>query len=264
MGTISSYIMKGLLVAAVLGFVGMGTAKADPTCVAGTLTTYVSTYSTGCTYDGLIFSGFGAGATGVSGLGVSATSTTAENYITITPFIGADGAGLAFTATTGTWTATNGQAIDAEVPFEVSCANGTACLTDIYAAITGTSTGSAPGNGDILTEGYCTTPTPPPFPPSCSQIPQLSIVGTSSSTTAAYTVTGFAATSEISLSKDMGAFENGNGAQGTSTITNVVNEFSTNSTPPPTTPEPSSLLMLGSGLVSLLGFGLRRRGISQQ
>jgi len=248
------------MLVALLGFVGMGTAKADPTCAVGTLATYVSMYSGGCTYDGLIFSGFGAGATGVSGLGVPSTSATAENYITITPFIGVDGAGLEFTATSGTWTAMSGQAIDAEVPFEVSCVSGTACLTDIYASMTGTATGGSPGNQDLLTENYCTTPTPPPFPPSCGNIPPLSISGTSTSTTVSETISGFAATSEISLSKDMGAFENGSGyPQGTATITDVINEFST--TTPPSTPEPSGLLMLGTGLVSLLGYGLRRRGL---
>jgi len=42
---------------------------------------------------------------------------------------------------------------------------------------------------------------------------------------------------------------------------NLTFTLPTGSTPPPSVPEPSSLLMLGSGLLGLMGFGLRRQGI---
>ena len=269
MGKFSKYILKGLALIALLGLAGLHTAKADPACTAGTLATYISSYSGGCTFDGLIFSGFGAGATAFSASGSTSFSpgTPSTANLLITPIIGADGAGLEFTAVTSTgapmaWTANGGGVLDAEVPFEVSCVSGTACITDLYLEMTGSATAAVnsggQSNGDIVTESYCTG-APPPFPPSCGSQTTLSIIDTS---TTVNNLIGLTATGILSVGKDMGAVEDINGApEGTSTITDVINEFSTSTPPPPSTPEPSSLLMLGSGLLSLVGYGLRRRGI---
>jgi len=247
-----------------LGFAGIGTAKADPACIAATFQYYITNFATGCTYDGLNFSGFGAGASGVSSSGTTSISGMPgpnTQYLEITPFVGSDGAGLEFTMPGG-WTAKSGGVLDAEVPFEVSCASGTACITDIYQQIDGSVTGNLPGNEDALTELYCVGASS--TPPSCVNAPQALLTLTGSQTTKNNTILIAGGTSQIAIGKDMGANANGSGyPQGTSTITDVINEFST-STPPPTTPEPSSLLMLGAGVMSLLGYGLRRRGISQQ
>lgn len=264
MGKLSSYVLKGLMLVTLFGVVGLGTAKADPTCTANTLAYYVANYLGGCTYDGLTFSGFGAGATGVTG------SSLGTAFLEVIPIIGVDGAGLEFESASlygggpNTWIASSGYELDAEVPFEVSCASTSPnCITDLYLQMTGGSN-AAPysagtSNGDIVTESYCGG-APPPFPPSCGSQESLSIVNSSGTVTAP--LVNFAGgISELSVGKDMGALNNEpNAPQGSSVyITDVINEFST-STPPPTTPEPSSLLMLGAGLASLLGYGLRRRG----
>jgi hypothetical protein len=263
MGKFCNYLLKGLMLVALVSLAGLGTAKADPaTCTAATLAVYISTYASGCEIgtSGIVVSDF-------SKLDVVNGSSLGTAFLEITPISGVDGPGLEFTAaspSTNPWTSTPGYALDAEVPFEVSCLSGTACLTDLYMAMTGTSTGTGtgtdPGSNDLLTESYCLGTAPPP--PSCTGTAYkqdlLYINSSTIGTTVTQTDTFAAATTEINIGKDMGA--DGNGvSSATSTITDVINEFST--TTPTPTPEPSSLLMLGSGLLALMGFGLRRRGI---
>jgi len=261
--------MRKVMFLVVLSIIGAGQLKADPACPTASLAFYVANFgavATPCDIGTLAFSGFGAAANGFNSSGPA--SAGGEANLLITPILsGVDGVGLMLTynSTTVTWTANATGALDAEVPFEVKCLSGTACLTDVFMSLTGTSTGTGtgtdPGNNDLLTETYCLgaaapPPTAPCAPGGGSTVQNTLVINSSNSGSTQQKTDTFSAVSQLSIAKD--AFAGGNGAfpGGTSTITQILDEFSTG---PVTTPEPSAVLMLGSGLLGLAVFSIRRR-----
>ncbi len=244
--------MRKLMLVVALSILGAGQLKADATCVAGSVTSYVAI--TSCNYDGLDFSNFSSALFASPGL-----SGFSTDNIIVTPTADANGVGFTITPAAPADWATNqtGQQLDLDFAFVASCTSGTPCIDDIYESIAGTATSSgfgAPYDGrDILTETYCLNSTTPPAGSCASgnsgeQISTLTPTGGSPVTSNPT----FSPVTNIVMDKDMGAYSYNSSAA----ITSVIDEFSLVSTP-----EPSSLLMLGSGLLGLAFVSFRRRSV---
>jgi hypothetical protein len=256
--------MRKLMFLMALSIAGAAQMKADPACVANTAAFYEATYTSqanGCSIGGLNFYDFNAGAYGVLGDSVPGTSPFTAASIDITPVNGPSGIGFLITPVT-TFQAGGTGVRDLELPFEVSCANGTACLTSIFMSISGSATASGIPSGtngeDVLTESYCLGGVSPPPTAPCSggAVVQntLTITPSSPGTLSSPPVV-FSGVSELSIDKDIEAIGN----NGSATITSVEDLFLVPSTPPATAPEPSVALMLAAGLTGLALLYRRRR-----
>jgi hypothetical protein len=251
--------MRKLMFLVVLSIIGAGQMKADPACTANTAAFYetnITTHANACSIGGLdfwLFNSANAGTT-ASGPGSSPFDPT---QIEITPVSGSSGIGLVITPlNTNGFQATATGVRDLELPFQVACDNGTNCLTSIFMSISGTATASGISGGtngmDMLTESYCiggvVPPPTAPCPPATSGAVTQDIlpITPSSPGTVSRTDT-FSAVSQISMLKDIQAMGN----NGSATVTSVTDLFST--------PEPSTLLLLGSGLAGLALLSKRRR-----
>jgi len=177
---------------------------------------------------------------------------------------GAGGVGFEITPTTA-WSANNGYTADGELQYAVTF-NGPGGITSLYQSIAGTAVGT-PGMTvgvnafDNITDTYC--PGVTSLPPSCSPgltLPSNLWAGESSPQSNYAT---FAMVTGVGLTKDVSANATGYDATSAS-VTSFENCFDVaaggtcgGTTPP--TPEPGSLLMLGSGLLGLALLSVRRR-----
>jgi len=245
--------MRKLMFVVALSILGAGQVKADSACVAGTLASY-DAVGFSCNIAGVLdFSDFSGPAVTASGPGTS-PFTAAQVEITPTTV---GGIGLIITFPGGDMA--NGTGVrDVNMPFEVTCIAGPACLNNVFMSITGTATGTTTSNQsagqDRLTESYCiggiapppTAPCPPPSGP--SQIEDILNINPGSPATVSETDTFSTAVSSLSMTKDIGA----TGGDGSATITQVQDLFLVS------TPEPSTILLLGMGLAGLALLSKRR------
>lgn len=143
---------------------------------------------------------------------------------------------------------------DAEIPFEVACVDGTNCLTSVFLSISGSATASNVGGGTdgavVLTETYCAGGAAPPATAPCFTQDSL-VIKPGSPGTVSRTDT-FSAVSKLSMNKDLSAMGN----NGTATITSVEDLFLV---PPVSSPEPSTILLLGTGLAGLAFLSRRKQ-----
>jgi hypothetical protein len=245
--------MRKLMFVVALSILGAGQLKADATCVAGSVTSYVAT--TSCNYGGLDFSNFSSALFASPGL-----SGFSTDNIIVTPTADSNGVGFTIAPAAPADWATNqiGQQLDLDFAFVASCMSGSPCMTDIYESIAGSATSSAFGTQydgrDVLTETYCLNSTTPPAG-SCApgnggvQITTLTPTGGSP----VISNPTFSPVTSIVMDKDIGAYSYNSSAA----ITSVIDEFSLVSTP-----EPSALLMLGSGLLGLAIVSFRKRSVA--
>lgn len=250
--------MRKLMFLVALGVIGAGQMKADPLCTANTLAFYetnITTQANGCNIGALNFWLFNAANAGTSASGPGSAPFN-PTQIEVTPVSGPSGVGFLITPiNVNGFLATATGDRDVEFPFEVGCVDGTTCLTNVFMSITGSATVSNVSGGTnglaVLTESYCPGgSTPPPGGP-CFTQDSLAInpggPGTVSRTDT------FSAVSKLSMDKDISAIGN----NGTATITSVLDLFLV---PPTSSPEPSTILMLGAGLAGLALLSRRRRG----
>jgi len=217
-----NFMKKTLLLVALL-LVMRSTGWAS-NCTVGTLSSYLALGAGGCTLDNKTFTHFG-----YSGAG---TFPIPASEITVTPcpssLCSATGVlpgeeGFVFNAA---WQVGPGQTLDSLISFTVT--SGTS-IVDAFLAGAGMSAGGGGlasvaetlGNGESLT---------------------VSTVGHSSDSVTFPGVTSLTVLKNIALS----------GGAGAARISDVANGFSQ-------TPEPGSLLLLGSGLLGLAGLARRRR-----
>ena len=144
--------------------------KADPLCTANTLASYmanITTQANGCSIGGLNFWLFNAANAGTTASGPGSTPFN-PSQIEVTPVSAMGGVGfLIAPINVNGFQATATGIEDAEIPFEVACANGTDCLSSVFMSISGSATPSNVGGGtdgaSVLTESYCPGgATPPP------------------------------------------------------------------------------------------------------
>jgi hypothetical protein len=258
--------MRRLLLLIALSVMGAGQMKATPlACSTGqTLAYYETTYTSqasACSIAGLDFYDFSSGAFGVLGNSGPGTTPFTTASISITPVNSASGVGFMITPTS-TFQATATGVRDVEIPFQVACDNGTACLSSVYMSISGSATASGMSGGtsgaDALLESYCAGGVAPPPTAPCSGggVTQATLTITPSSPGTLSQTSTFSAVSELAVSKDIQALGN----NGSATVTSVEDLFSSTSTSTPV-PEPSAALMLGGGLLGLALLSIRRRPV---
>jgi hypothetical protein len=259
--------MRKLMFLIVLSIIAAGQIKADPLCPTATVAFYETSFTShanACSIGGLDFWAFNGPNAGTSASGPGSTPFN-PTQIEITPVSG----GITITPlNVNGFQATATGVEDVEVPFEVACDDGTNCLGSIFMSISGSATASNVGGGTnglaALTETYCMGGALPPPGEPCrgSGVPQDSLnIGPSGPGTVTKTDM-FSAVSQISMNKDLIAMGN----NGSATLTSVTDLFSGPggvplSVPAPT-PEPSTMLLLGSGLAGLaFVFKWRRRSL---
>ena len=243
--------MRKLMFVAVLSILfGVGQAKASP-CASGTIASYASTT---CTIDGLTFSNFTPGSL-ASSPGLAAFLST---NIVVTPVSNGNGVGFELSplAPADWTTVTSSQTLDLDWQFVVVCTNGTACIDDIFEQIAGTVSAATPpltlGGADTLTETYClgSSTLPAGSCPSGDKSGEQILTVTPTNGTVSSNTT-FSPVSTLAMNKDIEAQSfNTN----TAALTSLTDEFSLVSTP-----EPSTILLLGTGLAGLAFFSTRRR-----
>ncbi len=222
--------MKRALLLVPLMLAMSAVAHAGP-CLNGALNTYDAP-GFSCNIGALTFSSFSYSAVGTGG-----ALLVLPSGVLVTPCSGcttADEFGFQFSAP---WSVTSGQTQDSLISFAVSCACD---LVDAESFISGfgfTDSGSA-----LLTE-------------TLSNGTVLSLNSNSGGVKAFDSAT-FTGVTTINVVEDINL--SGSGAIGGSGSANVSNVFDTFSTG--ATPEPSSLLLLGSGIIAL-GRYLRRRSV---
>jgi hypothetical protein len=252
--------MRKLMFLAILGIFGAAGLKADPMCTTNTVAYYeanITSVATACSIGNLNFSLFNEGNAGTTSSG-STSSPFNASQIDITPVAG--GIMISPLSTSGFQATATGVA-DLELPFQVTCADGTNCLTGVTMTINGSATAGTFGTAGVatLTETYCVggvvlPPTGPcPVGSSGTVKQDILTIGPSGPDTVSKTDT-FAGVSDIDMNKDLQALGN----NGSAAITSVTDTFTTSGTPTPT-PEPSSLLLLAAGVVGLAFLSKRRQ-----
>lgn len=233
---------------------GAGQVKADSVCAAGTLATYASS-GFSCNIGGILdFSGFSSMGVFPAGPG---TTPFGASQVLLTPVSGVSGTGFIISFPAGDQATPTGVR-DIELPFEVKCVGGSACLSSIFMSMTGTAT---VGATDILTETYCVGGVAPPPTAPCPAIQGggpttqdiLTINSSNSGGTVSRTDT-FAGVNQLSMNKDIQA----TGNTGVATITQVQDLFNPSSI---STPEPSTIILLAIGLLTL-AFVVRRKQLT--
>ncbi len=222
--------MKRALVLLLLMLAMSAAAHAGP-CLNGALNAY-DTPGFSCDIGALTFSNFG-----IISIVSGGASLVTDSSVSVTPCSGCttpDEFGFQFMAG---WLANSGQTQQTLISFAVSCACD---LVDAESFISGfgfTGSGSASvtetlSNGTVLSVNFSSGGVKPFDSATFTGVTTINVV------------------EDIKLDGS-GAF----GGSGSADISNVFNTFSTGATP-----EPSSLLLLGSGILALGGF-LRRRSV---
>jgi hypothetical protein len=254
--------MRRLLLLIALSVMGAGQMKATPlACATGqTLAYYETTYTSqasACSIAGLDFYDFNAAMYGVIGNSGPGTAPFTAASIDITPVDGPGGVGFLITPVS-TFQATATGVRDVDIPIQVVCDNGMACLTSIFMSISGSATASNVSGGTagegFLTESYCPGSVVPPCSGGSGTQDITLAINPSSPSTVSQTVP-FSGVSGLSLDKDIGAIGN----NGSATVTSVEDLFSVAVPTSVPTPEPSTLLLLEGGLIGLALFSIRRR-----
>lgn len=218
----------------IVSFCSFGFSTSIPTCTMGTLSTYMSLASTGCSVGTLAFSDFtfagSAQGTGsivpvASGIGVTPRTTGTNNF------------GFLFNAAL---TPNTGQSQDVAINFLVSSMAGTANITDsAFSAVA--NAGASGMASESVTEclgGML---------PACSGGSTASLNVNPAHLTASNT---FAGTTMVGVGTDISANQGG-------TISGELAQFSTGATG--VTPEPASLLLFGTGALGLALLIRRKR-----
>jgi PEP-CTERM motif len=217
-------------------------ALADP-CPTTTLNNYLGS-GFSCGIDDKTFSNFiYSGTSNPPGFGLPAGS------VAVSPITGPGNPGLQFSAG---WFASTSSGIlqeDSGIQYGVSVNPGGSPITDVSLSIGGV---AWTGTGDVtVDETVCLGA----MLPACSggQVKTLSVFDSSSGSKLFESIT-FPGVSEVDVQKDI-AIEAG--TNGNATLSFVTNQFSEG-----TVPEPSSIMLLGCGILGLGGV-LRRRMLNR-
>lgn len=221
--------------ALIMVFCSFGFSDPMPTCATGTLDSYLSLASSGCSVGSLVFSNFTFGA---SAAGTGAILPAASG-ITVTPESSANNYGFVFDAALSP---NAGQSQDVTIDYVVRVMSGAASITD--SALSAEVNGSASATVTECLGGLL---------PACAGGTSTPLTVNASQLTASNT---FAGVSTVGVGTDVSANAN-------ATISGENVEFSTDGPGGSTTPEPASLLLFGSGIVGI-AFLIRRRYSQQQ
>jgi hypothetical protein len=233
--------MRKLMFLVALSILGTGQLKAA-TCTTGTLASYIALGAAGCQLN----ANWTIGSFSYTNQGTAAPTAAQQ---TITP-ITVGGFGFLDTPTS-TW-ANSTEISDGEIQYIISF---TGSITNIFQSISGSIAPTSSAAFDNITDDYCPGGTSLPPGGCVAGVQNLNTNLTGSETTESNSAT-FAAVSSVSVLKDVSANATGFPG-GTATVTAFENLFNTATT----TPEPSVLLMLGSGLLGLALLSGRRRRI---